>query len=61
MARTLEATPQLRAAFALHKARQYRHHRDCHCAMYGREACNEADLLWTRAMNQELEQIAANQ
>lgn len=59
MARTLEATPQLRIMFALHKARQYRHHRDCHCRMYQKQACNKHDLLWTTAMNEELDQIMA--
>ena len=57
MARTLEATPQLKAAFALHKARMYRHHRDCHCGTYSGEGCTAADALWVRAMNRELEQM----
>lgn len=55
MARTQEATPQLRAMFALHKARQLRHHRDCHCRQYHGEDCNAASALWNRAMNRELE------
>ena len=56
MARTQQkATPQLRAMFALHKARIYRHHRNCHCGMYHGEGCNAADALWTRALNRELD------
>ena len=56
MARTdLKATPQLRAMFALHKARLYRHHRDCQCRMFHGEGCSAADALWTRAMDRELD------
>jgi hypothetical protein len=57
MARTLQTTPQLRVMFALHKARLNRHHRDCRCRMYQRESCNEQDFVWTKAMNDELEQM----
>jgi hypothetical protein len=57
MARTLKTTPQLRVMFALHKARLNRHYRDCQCRMYQREACTEADFVWTKAMNDELEQM----
>ena len=57
MARTLHATPQLRVMFALHKARQFRHHRDCQCGMYDREGCNAQDAEWRRAMNRELDNL----
>jgi len=57
MARTLQTTPQLRVMFALHKARLNRHYRDCRCRMYQREACTEQDFVWTKAMNDELEQM----
>lgn len=57
MARDLQSTPQLRIAFALHKARQFRHHRDCHCGRFDGVACSAADAMWTRAMDRELEDI----
>lgn len=57
MARTLQETPQLRVMYALHKARQYRHHRQCQCGTYQREACNAEDAMWRRAMNRELDNI----
>lgn len=58
MARTdAKATPQLRAMFALHKAREHRHHRNCLCGAYHGEGCNAADAMWTRAMNRELEEL----
>jgi hypothetical protein len=57
MAGTLQTTPQLRVMFALHKARLARHHRDCRCRMYQREACTEQDFVWTKTMNEELEQM----
>lgn len=61
MARTdLHATPQLRAAFALHKARTYRHHRDCQCRMWQREDCTQDSARWIRAMNKELEAMAGH-
>lgn len=49
-----EPTPQLRAAYALHMARQYRHHKNCRCGVY-HGFCSAADALWTRAMDRELE------
>lgn len=52
---TMKATPQLRAAFALHKARMNRHHKTCQCRMFHGEGCNAADALWTRAMDRELD------
>lgn len=54
----LKATPELRAAFALHKARLHRHSRDCQCRMWQREDCCEASALWIRAMNKELDAMA---
>ena len=52
-----KTTPQLRVMFALHKARNYRHHRDCQCRRYHGEDCTAASALWARAMNRELEQF----
>lgn len=52
-----KATPQLRAMFALYKARAHRHHRDCHCRRYQGEDCTAASALWARAMNRELDQL----
>lgn len=57
MATIQQTTPQQRITFALHKARLARHHRDCRCRMYQREACTEQDFVWTKAMNDELEQM----
>jgi hypothetical protein len=57
MALIQQTTPQLRVQFALHKARLARHHRDCRCGMYQREACTEQDFVWTAAMNDELERM----
>lgn len=58
MARDLQdATPQLRIMFALHKARQFRHHRNCHCAKVEGQGCTAADAMWRRAMDRELETI----
>jgi len=57
MALKQQTTPQLRIMFALHKARANRHHRDCRCGMFQHDACNEADFLWTKAMNDELERL----
>ena len=54
MARTVESTPQLRVKYALHKARQFRHHPDCRCGMW-HGACSQGDFEWTQAMNDELE------
>jgi hypothetical protein len=53
----LQATPQLRAKYALHKARQYRHHRDCFCRMFDKQFCNAADALWQNKLNHELDKI----
>jgi hypothetical protein len=58
MSRTLESTPQLRVIFALAEARKVRHHRDCHCRMWQKTACNAADALWTQKMNVELESLS---
>lgn len=57
MARTLESTPQLRVMFALHKSRQYRHHKDCQCGSYHGAGCSAADAMWRNAMDRELEAL----
>lgn len=57
MGRTLESTPQLRAAYALAQARKYRHHRDCFCRMYQRVACSAADAMWTAKLNAALDEF----
>lgn len=54
MARTLESTPQLRAAYALSQSRKHRHHRDCRCRMYGGSFCSAADAMWQEKLNQAL-------
>jgi hypothetical protein len=54
MADTLHATPQLRIAYSLHQARQYRHHRNCHCGTYA-GYCNANDQRWTEAMDREID------
>lgn len=64
MTQTLTAN-QLRAAetkviAALAEARKARHHRDCHCRMFDRQYCNAADALWQRALERELDRIAAH-
>lgn len=56
MARTLESTPQLRAAYALAQARKYRHHRDCRCRMWQKTACSAADAMWTAKMDNAIEE-----
>ena len=58
MARTLESTPQLRAAFALHQSRRYRHHKTCQCGMYGGRFCTAADAMWQQRLNNELEALS---
>jgi hypothetical protein len=57
MAATLQETPQLRVMYALHKARQFRHHRNCQCGLYKRQACTEQDARWRQAMDRELDRI----
>lgn len=57
MARTQQSTPQLRALYALSQARQYRHHRHCHCGEYEGSGCNDMDAMWTRRMDKELESL----
>jgi hypothetical protein len=57
MAATLQETPQLRVMYALHKARQFRHHRNCQCGLYQRQACTEEDARWRQAMDRELDRI----
>lgn len=54
-------TIKTRIVAALAQARKYRHHADCHCRMFKRQACNEPDQIWTRAMNRELDNFAARQ
>jgi hypothetical protein len=43
--------------YALHKARQFRHHRNCQCGLYKRQACTEEDARWRQAMDRELDRI----
>ena len=51
MARTLESTPQLRAAYALSQSRKHRHHRECRCRMYAGSFCSAADAMWQEKLN----------
>lgn len=59
MSRILEATPQLRAAYALAQARKSRHHKDCFCRMFDRAFCNAVDAMWQQKMNLALDEYRA--
>lgn len=60
MSRTLESTPQLRVIHALAESRKARHHKDCHCRMFDRWACNAADALWQTRLNRLLDECRGN-
>lgn len=53
----MTTTPQLRAAWALHQARQYRCHKRCYCGRYDGTYCSDMDALWSKRINDELEAI----
>lgn len=52
-----EPTLQLQAAYALHQARKYRHHKHCRCGRY-HGYCSAADAMWTSKMNRYLEALS---
>lgn len=58
MRRDPKPTPELRAAWSLHQARLYRHHKYCHCRVYHGQGCNAADALHTGEMDRQLEQLS---
>lgn len=58
---TTELDIHTKIVLALAEARKARHHRDCHCRMFQRVACNAADALWTRAMDREIDNMAQQQ
>lgn len=58
MALKQKATAELRAMYALHHARQNRHHKTCRCRRYAGLYCSAADALWSNALNRELDNIA---
>jgi len=59
MAASQQATPQLKIMYALHMARQYRHHRNCQCGTYHGAGCTAADARWTAVLDQELDKLSA--
>ncbi len=43
--------------FALHHARQHRHHKTCRCMRYKGLYCTAADAIWSNALNRELDEM----